>query len=134
MNSYLPFALFNDLSRGIDHRSEPREPVNRAWAPAVDISETDDAYLLSMDVPGIDRDAIEVSIDNNVLTVKGERNIDHGNGKLAVSERWQGHFLRRFSLPDSIDQEQIAAKVDNGVLALHLPKLAVAEPRRITVQ
>ena len=51
MNSYLPFALFNDLSRGIDYRSEPREPVNRAWAPAVDISETDDAYLLSMDVP-----------------------------------------------------------------------------------
>jgi HSP20 family protein len=134
MNSYLPFTLFGDLSRNFDSRGEPAEKARRAWAPAVDISEADDAYLLSMDVPGISREAIEVSVDGGVLTVKGERTIDYADTKLAVNERWQGEFVRRFSLPDTVDQEKIAAKVENGVLALHIPKLAAAEPRRITVQ
>ena len=98
MNSYLPFTLFGDLSRNFDSRGEPAEKARRAWAPAVDISEAGDAYLLSMDVPGISREAIEVSVDGGVLTVKGERTIDYADAKLAVNERWQGEFVRRFSL------------------------------------
>ncbi len=134
MNSYLPFTLFNDLNRAFDNRQEGREDRRRHWSPAVDISETEDAYLLSMDVPGINREAIEVSVDGAVLTVKGQREIDHGEHRLALNERWQGEFVRRFSLPDTVNQEQIAAKIDNGVLALHIPKLAAAEPRRISIQ
>lgn len=134
MNSYLPFALFNDLSRAFDDKGNHRESLKQAWTPAVDIAETADAYLLSIDVPGLSRDAVEVSIDNKILTIKGERRIDHGEAKLALNERWQGHFQRRFSLPDSVDEEGIAAKIENGVLALHLPKSVAAEPRRISVQ
>lgn len=134
MNSYLPFTLFGDFSRAFDPRSEAGQEARRSGSPAVDISETGDAFLLSMDVPGINREAIEVSVDAGVLTVKGQRSIDYAEHKLAVNERWQGEFQRRFSLPDTVDQENIAAKVENGVLALHIPKVAAAEPRRIAVQ
>ncbi len=134
MNSYLPFTVFSDLNRVFDSRQEGREDRRRSWSPAVDICEADDAYLLSMDVPGISREDIDVSIDGAVLTVKGRREIDGGEHRMAVNERWQGEFVRRFSLPDTVDQERVAAKVENGVLALHIPKLAVAEPRRISVQ
>lgn len=134
MNSYLPFTLFGDLGRVLDSDRELNRESRRPGSVPVDISEAADAYLLSMDVPGINRDAIEVSVEAGVLTVKGERSIDYAERKLALNERWQGEFVRRFSLPDTVDQEQIAAKVENGVLALHLPKLAAAEPRRIAVQ
>lgn len=134
MNSYLPFTLFGDLGRVLDSDRDFNRESRRPGSVPVDISEAADAYLLSMDVPGINRDAIEVSVEAGVLTVKGERSIDYAERKLALNERWQGEFVRRFSLPDTVDQEQIAAKVENGVLALHLPKLAAAEPRRISVQ
>lgn len=138
MNSYLPFALFDDLTRDVnrlfDGRAEPRRNAQNTWLPAVDISETDDAYLLSMDVPGVAGDTIDISIENKVLVIKGERKIDHGDKKLTINERWQGEFARRFTLPDSVDIDHIAAKVENGVLGLHIPKVAAAAPRKITVQ
>lgn len=140
MNSYLPFALFNDLQRDVnrlfDNRPAPQATTaNGRWAPSVDIIESDSGYLLTMDVPGVDRESIEVTIDGGVLSVSGERKIDHGEeAKVAINERWQGQFVRRFSLPDTVDEEQVAAKVENGVLALHIPKAAAAAPRKITVQ
>ncbi|QQD18407.1 Hsp20/alpha crystallin family protein [Spongiibacter nanhainus] len=138
MNSYLPFALFNDLQRDVnrlfDNRVEPYSSSGR-WSPAVDIVESDAGYLLTMDVPGVSRESIDITIDSGVLTVSGERKVDHGEeAKVAINERWQGQFVRRFNLPDTVDEEQVAAKVENGVLALHIPKAAAAAPRKITVQ
>ena len=138
MNSYLPFALFNDLQRDVnrlfDNRVESYSSSGR-WSPAVDIVESDAGYLLTMDVPGVSRESIDITIDSGVLTVSGERKVDHGEeAKVAINERWQGQFVRRFNLPDTVDEEQVAAKVENGVLALHIPKAAAAAPRKITVQ
>lgn len=139
MNSYLPFSLFEDFQRDFGryagNRSEvPTSGQNRRWLPSVDIVENDDGYLLTMDVPGVSSDSIEVTVHGGVLAVSGERKNDYADRKLAIAERWQGQFMRRFSLPESVDQDQIAAKVENGVLALHIPKQADEAPRKITVQ
>lgn len=139
MNSYLPFSLFEDFQRDLGRYASSRGEAagsgeNRRWLPAVDIVENDDSYLLTMDVPGVSGESIEVTVHGGVLSVSGERKNDYAERKLAINERWQGQFVRRFSLPDSVDQEHIAAKVENGVLALHVPKQAEAAPRKITVQ
>ena len=136
MNSYVPFSLFEDLQRDVGRFLDQRavSASARVASPAVDIVEQDNAYLLTMDVPGVSSDGIDVTVHGGVLSVSGERKSDFGDHKVAVSERWQGQFVRRFSLPDSVDQAQIVAKVENGVLALSIPKQAAETPRKITVQ
>lgn len=138
MNTYIPFSLFDDLQRDVgrflDQRAAPASSRTSTAVPAVDIVEQDHAYFLTMDVPGVSGDSIDVTVHSGVLTVSGERKSSFGDDKIAVNERWQGQFVRRFSLPDSVDQAQIEAKAENGVLALRIPKQAAETPRKITVQ
>jgi HSP20 family protein len=106
------------------------------WAPAVDIRETEDAYLIEAEVPGIDPKDIEVTLDKGVLTLKGERHHDaeKEDGSARYVERSYGNFVRRFSLPDTADEDNIEAKAEHGVLKLKLAKKAESTPRRIEVQ
>lgn len=136
MNSYLPFTLFNelrDVNRAFDRQSSDSERAAQ-WQPAVDICENDGGFLLVMDVPGIAPEAVDISVHNGVLTVQGERNLDTQETKTSIRERWQGQFIRRFSLPDGVEIDEIAAKIEHGVLALNIPKSAVDEPKKIRVQ
>ncbi|MDX1607377.1 MAG: Hsp20/alpha crystallin family protein [Candidatus Competibacterales bacterium] len=109
------------------------------WTPAVDIQEESDRYVLVADIPGVDPKDIEVTMENNVLTIKGERkdervveDSDKRPGYRRV-ERIQGSFYRRFSLPDGVDAENISAKGEHGVLTISLPKKDQVQPRRISV-
>ncbi len=106
------------------------------WVPSVDIKEGKEAYEVSADVPGVDPKDIDVSLEDGVLTVKGERKAEHkdeGDG-YTRTERVNGSFYRRFTLPDTADADNISAKTEHGVLKLRIPKKDKVLPKKITVQ
>ena len=124
--------IHNDLSRFFDDG----ENLEQNWRPAVDVQENENAYLIKADVPGVDPGNIEVDIDKGVLTIKGHRETskrDEREGYQRI-ERFSGSFSRRFSLPDSVDAENIQAKSSNGVLEITIPKKPTEQARKITVQ
>lgn len=106
------------------------------WVPAVDIEETNEEYRIAADVPGMNAEDIDVTFENGVLTLQGERKSERtteDNGARHV-ERSYGSFVRRFSLPDTADVDNIDAKVDKGVLHLSIKKKAESKPRKIEVK
>ncbi len=106
------------------------------WAPAVDIREDADRYVIEADVPGVDPKAIEITMDNGVLSIRGERRAESREAREGYRrvERARGTFYRRFSLPDSADPERITAEGRDGVLVVSIAKLEKVQPRRIEVQ
>lgn len=106
------------------------------WTPAVDIVEEKDRFVLRADVPGVAAEQIEVSMEDGVLIVSGERSTEEQEDMTGVRhfERQSGRFHRRFSLPESADAAGIAAKCTNGILEVSIPKLPEVQPRRITVE
>jgi HSP20 family protein len=114
--------------------SEPTS--NRPWAPAVDIYETENELVLKADVPDVDAKHIDVRVENQTLTLAGERKFekqDSGKGYHRI-ERSYGNFVRSFAVPNSFDTENIGASHKNGVLTVTLPKKAAAKPRQIKIE
>ena len=107
------------------------------WMPTVDIHEYDTRFQLFVDLPGIDPGAVNITLDNGVLTISGERSFPSvPEGEQMVtrrSERGQGAFHRRFILPETVDADKVKATDHNGVLEISIPKQAKAQPRRIKV-
>ena len=107
----------------------------RFYVPPTDIFETADALKIVMEVPGVSRDAVEVKIENEVLSVEGRIETTNYNGfEPLYTEYPIGHFARSFSLPWQVDQQSITAQLDDGVLTLTLNKRAESKPRRIAIQ
>ncbi len=106
------------------------------WVPPIDIKEGEEAYEVSAEVPGVDPKDIDVSLEEGVLTVKGERKAEDQEEGLGYTrtERIYGSFYRRFTLPDTADAENISARTEHGVLKLLVPKKEKALPKKITVQ
>ena len=102
------------------------------WTPASDIYETESGYLIAIDLPGIDRKALEIDIDDNRLVVKGTRAI--AESRQHRSERPRGKFLRTYSVPGSVDQAKIAAEYKDGVLQISLPKYSEQKPKKIDIK
>jgi len=115
--------------------SDDSSVVTSQWVPRVDVKEEKDRFVLYADLPGIDPDDIDVSMDKGILTIKGERRSETSDqtDRFSRIERRYGSFYRRFSLPDSADPEGIQAHGRNGVLEITIPKRAEAAPRRIQV-
>ena len=103
------------------------------WTPAFDIAETDDAYTLTGDLPGLPQKDIDVRVENGILMVRGERqSADKGDtNRHRRIERRQGKFARAFRLPDNVNEEDVKATYENGVLVLTLPKHEPVETARI---
>ncbi len=141
LTRYNPWSVFDQLQRELNMpmtKFDTEDNGNIAtanWAPAVDIKEDDKAFTLLADIPGVDPEEIEVTMDKGVLTVKGERKsekkTDEENYKRV--ERQYGVFYRRFTLPDSANADEIEAHSEHGVLKITIPKQEVAQSRRITV-
>lgn len=136
--NYEPFNAFRHLQRDLDRFSRyagERNVEGGNWLPAVDIREDGSNYLLTVDVPGVDPNDIEVTLEDGVLTIKGERKQESAeeNRGYTRRERVYGAFVRRFSLPETVDTDAVTAKGENGVLTVAIPKQAKVEPRRITV-
>lgn len=120
----------------VDNDSDYSNVVTSRWSPAVDIKEEAGRFLITADVPGVDPKNIEITMDNGVLTIKGERQSEAREEKEGYKrvERVSGTFYRRFSLPDTADAERIEAKGKDGVLEVILPKHEKVLPRKIEVK
>ncbi len=90
------------------------------WSPAADVYDREETYLIAVDLPGIDRSALEINIDDNRLSIRGTRVVAGSSSSRA--ERPVGRFLRTFNVPGSVDQQQIQAEYKDGVLEIQLPK------------
>ena len=114
-------------------------PEARPWVPAIDVVERRDAYLIALEVPGVDPSTIDVSFEQNVLTVRGSKpmgfELDKDNElRVYSAERVVGNFERSVRLPDFVDGEKIEAAFQHGVLFLTVPKMQAAQPRRISIK
>jgi HSP20 family protein len=107
----------------------------RTWTPPVDIQETDEAYRLQAELPGMSKDNIQITIENNVLRLSGERKWEKDVKKESYHrvERVYGSFSRSFALPHQVSPEKVEAKFDNGVLSVVVPKADTAKPRHISI-
>lgn len=106
------------------------------WRPAVDIVEEKARFVLRADLPGVDREAIDVSMEDGFLTITGERAAED-RGEVDGIERYErvtGRFFRRFSLPETADAEGIKARMRNGILEIDIPKQPEVQPRRIDIE
>jgi HSP20 family protein len=117
--------------------SEPTN--NRPWAPSVDIFETENELVFKADVPEVELKDIDVRVENQTLTIAGERKFEAPNGAANNKgyhriERNYGKFVRSFAVPTAFDTEKIAAAYKNGVLSVTLPKKEAAKPRQIKVE
>jgi HSP20 family protein len=107
-----------------------------AWAPALDISERKDAYLVTVELPGVEADDLQVTLEDGLLTIQGERHFAHDSSEQQFHrvERRYGAFRRAITLPAQVQAEQIEASFDNGVLQIVVPKMEEAKPKRIQVR
>lgn len=119
---------FGGLGRGDGSRS--------SWAPAVDIQETDKEVSLIAELPGVSDKDVEVTADNGILTIRGEKNQERKEGeegRYHLIERNYGSFSRSFQLPTGIDDSKIEADFENGVLKVRIPKAALPQPKKIRI-
>lgn len=115
--------------------NEPR--TSRPWSPPVDIFETQDDLVLRADLPDVDQNDIDILVENQTLTIKGERKFERENlkdGGYHRIERSYGTFMRSFTVPPTVDTEKVSADYRNGVLTVKLPKKEAAKPRQIKVE
>lgn len=106
------------------------------WMPRVDISETNNEFVIKAEIPEVKKEDVKVNVDNGVVTIQGERKQekeDKGK-KFHRVERYYGSFCRSFSLPDNVDETKIKASFKDGMLNLQVPKTAAAKPRAIEVK
>ena len=141
MVRYNPFGigeLQNEINRLFTDMGESDSSGATAhWMPKVDIQEYDNRFQLFVDMPGVDPKEVEITLDNGILSISGERQnvMSTGDGEVfnRRCEREHGRFYRRFILPDTIDTDNVKATGTNGVLQISIQKQAKAKPRRIEV-
>lgn len=141
-NRMRPFSLvpvFNNLDKEFSRLFGPgfESAIETSdWQPTVDIVEEDKQFVVKVDIPGVDPKDIEIHLDNNTLTIKGEKEIEHKEKKESYVryERSKGSFYRRIMLPDLVDGDKISAKSKNGVLVVTIPKSDKGVSRKIKVE
>ncbi|QXD13765.1 Hsp20/alpha crystallin family protein [Rhodocaloribacter litoris] len=141
---YAPVTEMSRLQREVDRlfdrffgnlTEEKEGALSQVWTPVVDISETDDAYLVRMDLPGLSRDDVTVTFENGTLMVSGERKQlrEEKGEQFHRIERWQGRFFRSFQLGQNVDADKIKATFKDGVLMITVPKREESKPVRIKI-
>jgi HSP20 family protein len=147
MTSLIRFSPTSDmrrLQREIDSLFEDFFPTRRVqenggesavWAPRVDLSETEDNYYIHVDLPGMGKDDLEINYQDGTLSISGERHAEETeeNRKFVRVERSYGRFYRAFTLPQAVQDDQIDATFENGVLNITVPKAEEVKPRRIDI-
>lgn len=148
MTRWNPLAEFEDIldryNRQLAGReatapghSGEREILRKTdWAPAVDITESGDAFHITTELPGVSKEDVKVSVQDGVLTIQGERNVESKEEEFKRHriERLYGHFSRSFTLPEHVDDQNIKASYHDGLLELTLAKQEKAKPRAIEVE
>jgi len=135
----------NDLQREIDrvfgrffspqNRKDNSNTSRPVWAPRMDLLETDEAFRIRLDVPGTSKEDVAISYEDNQLTVRGSRPTRSEDGEEYIrAERPSGPFYRSFSLPESVNADEIHATQEEGVLTIFVPKSETVKPRQIEIQ
>jgi HSP20 family protein len=135
MIRWTPFNELARLQAEVDRFFGPNG-VETAWNPAFDVTEDAEKIVLEADLPGVPLDALDIQVEQNVLTVKGARKIERAKAEAELYrhyERVAGTFQRAFKLPPTVNAEKITASLKEGVLRLELPKRPEAQPRQIKV-
>ncbi|HOB62832.1 MAG TPA: Hsp20/alpha crystallin family protein [Candidatus Competibacteraceae bacterium] len=140
---YEPFNMLNQLQREMNRLFESSRRGDEEggqlladWAPAVDIKEEVNQFVIHADLPGVEAKDIDITLEHGVLTLKGQRTVEKKDEteNYRRVERVRGTFLRRFSLPEAVDAEKVSAKCKDGVLEVIVPKRESAQPRRIAIE
>lgn len=126
----------NQLFRGNFSGYNNEDLASGAWAPAVDIYETPETIQMTFEIPGVNQQDIKVNLENNLLTVTGERKLEHEDKREGYHrvERSYGAFTRSFTLPPTIDPNKVNATFEQGLLRLTLPKRPETQPRAIEIK
>lgn len=133
-------ALRDQVNRLFDEVGSPRPGTReasgpRVWAPLVNVAESEDAVTVTLDVPGVDRDAIDVQLTADTLTVRGERNWERKEGENLIHvERPFGTFQRSFTIGVPVQPDRVSASYRDGVLTVTLPKAEALKPRKVQIQ
>jgi HSP20 family protein len=125
-----PEPFSREIDRMFDRLFDTTAQAQR-WAPAMDLTEAEDHYILKADLPGIDDDEVE----NGLLTISGERKSEHERSDRSFFrvERAYGRFQRQLTMPEGIDQDGVTADFDRGVLTVRIPKPEQVKPRRVAI-
>lgn len=130
------FGLRREIDRLFEDTFARGDGVN-SWSPAVDVSESANELKLEIELPGIRPEDVEITAENNVMTVRGvkrgQRKEGDGDRRYHLVERSYGSFVRSFQLPQGLDDSKIGAEVNNGILSILIPKAALPQPRRIEI-
>ncbi len=130
-------TLTNRLSQLFDEGVPAGRGDGNAWLPAVNVEESPAELTLTAELPGMKRDDVEIELENNVLTIRGEKSHEHKEGseerRYHLWERSYGSFQRSFTLPRTVDPQRISAEFENGVLTVTMPKAAEARGRKIEI-
>ena len=121
----------NTLTR--ENRDADREQTEQFVAPPASVIEAGDGYTLELEMPGVTKDGLDISVENNELTIVGSRSLPKIDGTLIHHESRPGNFRRTFELDPSIEGDKISAKIEQGLVTLTLPKAEHVKPRKITV-
>ena len=127
------------LNRALDQALTTSWTDNRVWVPAIDVVEQKDSYLMYAELPGVDPSQIDITFEQNVLTIRGAKPStvqasSEGEVRVYAAERVTGSFERSMRLPEFVDGDHIAAEFSNGLLTVRVPKAQAAQPRRIEVK
>ena len=124
---------FTNFGYTHDHRTPGM--VANGWSPRIDVHETEAAYVLTAELPGIHPDDIDVTVEKNVLTIKGEKTAEKPAeaGSYASIERFSGTFERRFRLPDVVESDRVSAAARHGLIEITVPKAEAHHPQRIAI-
>ena len=130
------FGLRREIDRLFEDTFGGRDGGN-AWTPAVDIKENQNELTFDVEIPGINPENVEITADNGVLTIRGERTSERkedDDSRYHIVERSYGSFTRSFQLPQNIDESKIEATCNNGILSVHVPKAALPQPKKIQIK
>ncbi len=125
---------YNRSSRKTLANSDDRSFEVGDWMPVVDIDETEDAFSIKAELPGVEKDDVSINIDKGVLTIKGEKKTETEDKKRHRVECSYGSFVRSFTLPQSVNVDDVEAEYNNGILNLTIPKSEEAKPKEIEVK
>ena len=145
LTKYRPSRMLTDLQGEVDRlfadflapmQEEEGSTGLDLWRPRTDLSETDESYKIRLDLPGVDKDDIQVDLQNHTLTIRGERKdvAEEEDERFHRIEKRYGSFSRSFTLPDVDEGGKAEAQFENGVLTVTIPRTEAAGPRRIDVE
>lgn len=144
LTRYRPFRPMSSLRRELDQLlgdvipsfgEEEFEGATAVWSPRMDLTETENEFLVRMDLPGIDRKDVKINVEDHRLSISGERKeeVKEEKKNFLRMERSYGSFYRAFDLPGAVREDDVKAEMADGVLTIHLPKTEISKPRQIQI-